>query len=115
MLVDGGDHRHHDRREEHEEAPEDECVHQPRHEPLQQLPLPQHDLELVPHPRRDVGRTVVRLRAPHLLDEELPATPRAAAGDGDEQREDDCSYELFTLRSSALIAGTISCRSPITA
>ena len=115
MLVDGGDQRHQDRREEHEEAPEDERVHQPRHEPLQQLLLAEHDLDLVLHARRDVDRTVVRLRAPHLLDEELAATPGAAAGDRDEQGEDDGAYEPRTLLSSALTAGTISCRSPITA
>ena len=61
VLVDRGDHRHHDRREEHEEAPEDERVHQPGHEPLQQLALAEHDLDLVLHAPRDVGRAVVRL------------------------------------------------------
>ena len=115
VLVDRGDHRHHDRREEHEEAPEDERVHQPGHEALQELPLAEHDLDLVLHPPADVGRAVVRLRAAHLLREERRPAPRAAAGDGDEQPEDDGAYEPRTLLSSALIAGTISCRSPITA
>ena len=43
VLVDRGDHRHHDRREEDEEAPEDERVHQPRHEALQELALAEDD------------------------------------------------------------------------
>ena len=66
-LVDRGDHRHHDRREQNEEAPEDERVHQPRHEPLQQLALAEHDLDLVLDPPRHVRRAVVRLRAADLL------------------------------------------------
>ena len=115
VRVDRRDHRHHDRREEDEKAPEDERVHQPRHEPRQQLPLTEDDLDLVPHPPRDVRRTVVRLRPPHLLREELGAVPGAAADDQQEQPEDDRTYEARTLLSSALMAGTISCRSPITA
>src|SRR6478672_8244060 len=103
MLVDGGDHRHQDRREEHEEPPEDERVRQPRYEPLQQLLLAEHDLDLVLHPARDVDRTVVRLRTPHLLCEELRATPGTATGDSEEQAEDDGAYEPRTLLSSALM------------
>ena len=115
VLVDRGDHRHHDRREEHEEAPKDERVHQSGHNALQQLLLAEHDLDLVLHAPRNVHRTIVRLRPQYLLGEELRATPGAAACDSDEQREDDGAYELRTLLSSALMAGTISCRSPITA
>ena len=47
VPVDRGDHRHHDRREEDEEAPEDERVHQPGYEPLQELALAEDDLGLV--------------------------------------------------------------------
>jgi len=87
----------------------------PGHEPLQELPLPEDDLDLVLHPAADVDRPVVRLRATHLLREERRSPPRAAAGDGDEQPENDGAYEPRTLLSSALIAGTTSCRSPMTA
>ena len=44
--VDRRDHRHQDRGEEDEKAPEDEGVHQARDEPPQQLPLTEHDPEL---------------------------------------------------------------------
>ena len=90
-------------------------MHQSGHDALQQLLLAEHDLDLVLHAPRNVHRTIVRLRTQYLLGEELRATPGAAAGDSDEQREDDGAYELRTLLSSALMAGTISCRSPITA
>jgi hypothetical protein len=90
-------------------------VHETGDDSLQKLPLAEHDLDLVPNATRDVGAPLVRLRPSDLLCEELRAPPRAAAGDGDEQREDDGAYELRALLSSALIAGTISWRSPITA
>jgi hypothetical protein len=51
----------------------------------------------------------------HLLRQERRSAPRAAAGDRDEQPENDGAYEPRTLLSSALIAGTTSCRSPMTA
>ena len=38
-LVDDPDHRDHDRRQQHDEAPEDRGVHEPRDEPLEQLAL----------------------------------------------------------------------------
>ena len=46
VLVDDADHRDHDRRGGRE-APEDEGVHQPRAQPLQQLALAEHDRRLV--------------------------------------------------------------------
>jgi hypothetical protein len=114
VLVDCGDHRHEDRREQHDEAVEDERVCNARHEPLQQLALAEHDLDLVLDPSGNVRRTVVRLRTPNLLDEELRTEDRAGADDEQQRAEDDGPYER-TFLSSALIAGTISCRSPITA
>jgi hypothetical protein len=89
-------------------------VHEPRDEPREQLPLPEHDLDLVANALRRLEPAVVLLRPPDLADEELRAVPGAAADDEDEQPEDDGAYPR-TFRSSALIAGTISCRSPITA
>jgi hypothetical protein len=84
-------------------------------EALQELLLAEDDLDLVLHLPADVVRSIVRLRTPHLLGQEPRAEPRAAAGDGDEQSERDGAYVARTFRSSALIAGTTSCRSPITA
>jgi hypothetical protein len=42
--VDRGDHRHHDRGQQDEEAPEDECVHEARDEAPQELALSENDL-----------------------------------------------------------------------
>jgi hypothetical protein len=89
-------------------------VRQARHEPLQQLALAEHDLDLVLDADRNIRGPIVRLRAPNLLDEELRTEDRAGADDEQQRAEDDGAYER-TFLSSALIAGTISCRSPITA
>ena len=109
------DRGEHDRREQNEEAPEDERVHETRHEPLKQLALPEHDFDLVLHPPRGVRGAIVRL----CLEDEPRQEPRPPreepAADDREHGECDGSYEPRTFRSSALIAGTISCRSPITA
>jgi hypothetical protein len=114
VLVDRGDHRHENRRKQHDEAVEDERVREARDEPLQQLALAEDDLDFVLDSSRDVRRPVVRLGAPNLLDEELRTENRAGADDEQQRAEDDGAYER-TFLSSALIAGTISCRSPITA
>ena len=90
-------------------------MHQPRHEPLQQLALAEHDLDLVLDAPRHVRRTIVRLALQNEPRQE-PRPPREEpTADDDEHREGECAYEPRTFRSSALIAGTISCRSPITA
>ena len=51
---DGADQRHHDRREEDQEAPEDEGVDEARAEPLEELLLAEHDNGLVAHALRHV-------------------------------------------------------------
>ena len=112
--VDGGDHRHQDRRQQDEEPPEDEGVHQAGDEPAQQLPLPEHDLELRAGLAGRVQAAVVRNRSRDEAVEEDAPPPRAHAGDHHQRDEGDCAYER-TFRSSALMAGTTSCRSPITA
>ena len=120
VLVDRGDHRHHDRREEHEEAPEDERVHQARHEPLQELALAEHDRRLVPHAPLHVvaaGRSGLpartsRVRKSARRPNSHPLTPSSAAS---ATAPAIALYCPRTLLSSALIAGTISCRSPTTA
>ena len=119
VLVDRGDHRHHDRREEHEEAPEDERVHQARYEPLQQLALAEHDRRFVPHATLHVVAPVDGLAREHEPgQEERPAPeqpPAHAEQRGERHRTGERLYCPRTLLSSALIAGTISCRSPTTA
>ena len=45
-AIDRAEERHHDRREQDDEAPEDEGVHDAGHQPLEKLPLPQDDRRL---------------------------------------------------------------------
>jgi hypothetical protein len=118
-AVDGADHRHHDRREEDEEAPEDQGVHEPGDEALEELALTQHDRRLVLHSQRHVVRPVERTGCADDAHEEQGATPEEKARGGEQRRERDGAcrdrYWPRTFLSSAVIAGTISCRSPITA
>ena len=118
VAVDDPDHRDHDRRAEHEEAPEDERVHQPRPEALEQLALPEHDRGLVAHARGHLAPALHGARGPHQ-----PREPRRAAAEdrtAGRQRQSQCDslrrrdYVPLAFRSSAMIAGTTSCRSPIT-
>ena len=112
--VDRGDHRHQDRRQQDEEAPKDEGVHQAGNEALEELPLPEHDLELRTGLAGRIGRAVVRDGARDEAVEEDAAPPRAHAGERHQRDEGEGAY-VRAFRSSALIAGTTSCRSPITA
>ena len=91
-------------------------MHQPRDETLKQLALAEDDLGLVAHPRRQRAGPVGRARGEDEPREEEGAAREGAAEEGDDQREADGagSYPR-PFRSSALIAGTTSCRSPITA
>ena len=119
VLVNDADHRDQDRREQHDEAPEDERVHQPRHEALEQLALPEHDRRLVLHPPPGVERPIDRLSAAYQAAQKQRAPHEQRATDGNRGRErnggDDGDYVPLVFRISAEIAGTISCRSPITA
>ena len=81
VPVDGTDHRDHDRREEDDEAPEDERVHQPGHEPLQQLALAEHEHGLVADARADVVEALDRLAHPNQPDEQQRAAREQAARD----------------------------------
>jgi hypothetical protein len=94
-------------------------VHQARDEPLQELLLAEHDHGLVADA---LWEGVVALDRPARQDEprqEERAAREEAAGDGEQGREPERAgqdvYAPFAFRSSAAIAGTISCRSPITA
>ena len=119
VAVDRADHRDHDRGEQDEEAPEDGRVDQAGHESLQQLALAEHDLRLVAHARWNFVEALGRLAHPDEVDEQLGAAreQRAAHGEGSGQRQRSGQdrYGERAFRSSAVIAGTISARSPITA
>jgi hypothetical protein len=94
-------------------------VHHARHEPLEQLALAEHDRRLVLDAPEDVVGSLERPRRPNEPREEQRAAREETTGDGEQRREGDGAgrdrYGFFAFRSSAVIAGTISCRSPITA
>ena len=81
---------------------------------MQQLPLAEDDLELGARLAGRILAAIVRDCARDEAVEEDAATGRAQAGPRQQRDEGERAYP-FTLRSSALIAGTTSCRSPITA
>jgi hypothetical protein len=82
-------------------------VHQAGDEPLQQLPLAEHDLELGAGLARRVPPAVVRDGARDEAVQEDAPPPRAHAGDRHQRGEGDPAYPCTRL-SSALIAGTTS-------
>ena len=88
-------------------------------EPLQQLALPEHDLGLVADAPRHVVEAFGGLAHPDEVDEQPGAAreQRAAHGErrGQRQRSHHHVYVERALLSSAVMAGTISVRSPITA
>ena len=89
VAIDDRRDRHEDRREEDEEAPEDEGVHEARDEPLQELPLPEDDRRLVADPARDVRHAVDRLARPHEPGEEEGSPREEEARDRDRGDERD--------------------------
>ena len=114
--------RHEDRREEDEEAPEDEGVHEARAEPLEELALSEDDRRLVADPNRELRHAACRLPEPEQPTEEEDAPNEQPARDRDRDDERDRGGDArrgaqaaLRLLSSAEIAGTTSCRSPITA
>ena len=92
---------------------------EPRNDALKQLPLAEDDDGLVPDPLRRVAEAVDRLAKPNQVDEQPrpPAEERAADREkrGERKRSGRDVYEDRAFLSSAVIAGTISVRSPITA
>jgi hypothetical protein len=88
VLVNNADQRNQDRRGEHEEAPEDERVHQPGSEPLEQFALSENDLGLVASTARHIPGALGRRRSLYESDEEADAgrEQRSAHGNGSGQR-----------------------------
>ncbi len=71
-----------------EEAPEDEGVHQARHEPLQQLALAEHDRRLVAHAPLHVVAPVDGLAREHEPgQEEAPRRPNSHPLNAEQRRE----------------------------
>ena len=91
----------------------------PGHEPLQQLALPEHDRRLVAHPPGAVAGPAHRRGAAHELDQEpdpqREQRPARRQQRGEHDGGDKNSYDPRAFLISAEIAGTTSCRSPITA
>jgi hypothetical protein len=94
-------------------------VHQAGHEPLEQLPLAEDEDSFVADAGRQVAGAVGGLAGADEAGQEEgalreePASGREQGGKAEGARGG--GYELRALLSSALIAGTISWRSPITA
>jgi hypothetical protein len=94
-------------------------MHRARKQALEELALAEHDRRLVPDAPRHVVRPVERPAGAHEPQQERRALSEQPSGDGEERRERDGAggsrYWGFAFLSSAVIAGTISWRSPITA
>ena len=93
-------------------------MHQPRHEPLQELALAERDHRLVAQPGRHLARAVARLRGPDKPHEqERPAGEEHASHrhHGRQRHQGERVYPPLAFAIAAVMAGTTSCRSPITA
>jgi hypothetical protein len=94
-------------------------VDQPRDQALQELPLAEDDHRLVAGPARDPVKALGGLPEQDEIGQELGAASEQEPADGERRRErrrsDRDVYWPRAFLSSALIAGTISVRSPITA
>ena len=94
----------------------------PGNEALEELPLPEDDGGFVPNAYWEVGRAADRLSRAHQPREEECAAREEPAGDRDRDDERDRRADARgraqlprAFLSSAEIAGTTSCRSPMTA
>ena len=86
-LRDRADQRHHDRREQDQEAPEDERVDEAGAEALEQLLLAEHDDRLVAHPLRHVVEALHRLAEPDEPGEQERAAAEQRARDAEDDEE----------------------------
>jgi hypothetical protein len=94
-------------------------MHRAGQEALEQLALSEHDHRLVADALRNVVEAFDRLRRADEADEQERAPREERPGDGERRRERErpcgSSYVGRAFLSSAEIAGTTSCRFPITA
>jgi len=93
-------------------------VHQPRYEPLEELALPEHDRHLVARAQPRIAPALDGLRSVHEPNQLPDPASAQRAADPDRGRKRDCGgdrgYTPLAFLISAEIAGTTSCRSPIT-
>ena len=93
-------------------------MEQPGPEPLEQLALPEDDGGLAPNAPRDVTRPINPRRGLQQPNEEPRPDEEQRSADrdrgGQRQRGDRRGYVPLAFLISAEIAGTTSCRSPIT-
>ena len=119
VRVDGSEERHRDRREEDDEAPEDERVDKARDEPLEELPLAEHHGRLGARTAADLAGALRRLAKRDDPVEEMRPPREQAPGHrerGEQSKSGgDRAHPDREARIAAEIAGTTSCRSPITA
>jgi hypothetical protein len=94
-------------------------VHDAGQQALKELPLPEDDHRFIADARGDLARAVDRLRSTNEAGEEDRAPAEERTRDDEQRRKSDRPgerrYDPRTFRNSAEIAGTISCRFPITA
>jgi hypothetical protein len=94
-------------------------VHEAGYEPLQQLALAEDNRRLVQRSFRQVAGAVDRFAREREANQEEGAPRKQPARDREQRRESKRARERVyaprAFRSSAEIAGTISCKSPITA
>ena len=119
LAVDDVDQRDQDRRKEDDEAPEDERVHEPGAEPLEELPLAEDDRRLVLDALGDVVEAPERSAHADEADEQQSSPYEQRDRHGRDRRQGERGepgrYPPLAFLSSAEIAGTTSCRSPMTA
>ena len=85
-LRDCADQRHHDRREQHQEAPEDERMDEAGAEALEQLLLAENDDRLVAHPLGHVVEALHRLAEPDEPGEKERPAAEQGARDAEDER-----------------------------
>ena len=94
-------------------------MHESRHEPLEELALTEDDDRLVLHALRELVEALERRAHADEAPEEERAPREERQRDGRDRREGErgqhVGYCPRAFLSSAEIAGTTSCRSPMTA
>ena len=119
VRVDGPEERHDDRRGEDDEPPEDERVDEAGNDALEELSLAEDDGRLGLRAPPEIARAVGRLPETDDPVEEVrpPREERRRDRERGEERDrrERRAHPDRAARIAALIAGTTSCRSPITA
>jgi hypothetical protein len=88
----------HDRGEQDDEPPEDEGVHEPRAETLQELPLPQDHRGLELHPLGEVLQSTLGATEANQAVEEVGPLEEQAPGHGQQETEQGDPHHEGSLR-----------------